>query len=104
GRIGDDELSLISSVQAARLQRQVFADAIVENSKAAANSRLRGMLRAYRAGRPGKTNAWRKVKITADVVLVLVTQAEAQHQVRAIFPVVLNETAKINLAHRSLWI
>src|ERR1043166_9372287 len=48
---------------------------------------------------PGETNTRRKVQVAADVGLVLITQAEAQGEIRSHFPVVLDEAAEIPLAH-----
>src|SRR6266852_142953 len=37
GRIGHDKLLLIETVESSRLQRKVFIDSVIENSKATAN-------------------------------------------------------------------
>src|SRR5437762_1188546 len=80
-----------------RCQRQVFANSIVKNTKPSAYNGL-GLGATTR--RPGKAETRSDVVITADVVLVFVTQTQIQGQVRAHLPVVLRIQAKVYLANR----
>src|SRR5882724_244528 len=98
GRISNDELLLIYAVEAIRRQGQIFSNPVIENPEATANDRFRLALSA-RPGCPGKTETRSKVQIAFDVVLILVAQAKIQRQVRSHLPVVLNKSAKIELAN-----
>src|ERR1700686_2922641 len=68
-RIGDDELLLSDPVESTGRQSQVLAYAIIEDTEAATNCGLRGMLPAHRAGLPRETKPRREIQITADVIL-----------------------------------
>src|SRR5205085_129286 len=87
---GDDELLLVDAVEAERVERQVFGDAVVEYAEAEAYDGLRRLLRAA-VGRPSDVEARRKIKMAADVRLRLVAKAVADREVRAHLPVVLQE-------------
>ena len=89
---------LVAAVQTISSQRQVFADAIVEDSEPAPHDRL-WLRRATR--RPGKADTWREIVIAADVVLIFVTQPHVQSQIPTHFPVVLRIQTKVCLANGS---
>src|SRR6185295_7766037 len=93
---------LVGAVQSIGSQRQVLADAIIENAETAADGGLRRMLRIGRARLPGKAEPWGKIQIAADVVLVLITQPKTQHKVGSHSPIILSKAAKVYLAHSGL--
>src|SRR5437764_4577109 len=97
-RRGDDELLLVDAVEAERVERQVFGDAVVEYAEAEAYDGLRRLLRAA-VGGPRDVDARREIKMAADVRLRLVAKAVADREVRAHLPVVLEEAAEVYLAY-----
>src|SRR5439155_1784346 len=50
-----------------------------------------------RTGRPRDADARSKIQIAVDVVLVLVTHAIAEREIRPVTPIILREPAKIEL-------
>ena len=75
-----------------------LAEAIVKNSRAHANNRLRRTRTVAGAGRPGKGESRSKIQLAAGVVLNFVTQAIAESQVWFVAPIILDVGFKIELA------
>src|SRR5271155_5185517 len=72
-----DVLLLNLAVLAVGVQNQVLSEAIVEESKTAAQHCLRGVLAAS-AEAPGETEPWRPVSVIVDAALRFKAQAAAQ--------------------------
>ena len=89
---------LIGAVKPRRIECQILADAIVKDSKAPTNYCGRSLARIDGAGRPCKTDARREIKIAFDVGLIFVSQSEVDGEIRPQLPVILDKSAKIELA------
>src|SRR5262245_37120498 len=100
-RLHHNKLLLVCSVQTLGIESQIFAHAIVEDPKAAANNCLRLL---STAGRPGKTDSGRDIEVTADVCLCFVAETKVQRQVGPQLPIVLAKTTKIELTYFGLGI
>ena len=79
------------------LQRVVWAETVIEDSGATPNHSLRGMRSIIRRGRPGESNARRKICRTVSVGLILVSQSITEQQVRTHLPIILPVEADIDL-------
>src|SRR5262249_35030374 len=93
-RVRDRELQLIHAVVEDRVLIGSEADAVVENSEAAADYRLLPSIHR-RAGRPGEADTWSDAAIVGRQRLYLVAQPETQRQIRTHAPVILHERAGI---------
>src|SRR4051812_46652799 len=81
-----DELLLLNTVTAQRIERETLADAVVEESSSSAQNRLSCL--AMRSQSPGKANARREIAMVVDSALAFVAKSEAQRHVGADPPIV----------------
>src|SRR5215469_6978601 len=84
------------AVKSKRLQCQGRVDAVVKNTAAAANHSV-VLLMTVRCRLPRKSEARGETRTAGDVVLGLVAQAEAEHQVGTSAPVILPEHPHVSL-------
>src|SRR6185369_14025873 len=97
-RLNHRGLNNVHAVQAVRLQRVVFIEAVVKEAGAETNHHLRRSRAVGCAGRPGDCESGREVVSAVCVRLCLVTQPITKRQVRLDAPIILNEHTVIGLA------
>lgn len=91
-----EELLLANPIEALRVQRHAFAQAVVEHAKSAANHVLRRFaLEASQS--PGESDARPKIRPVSAMRLRFVPQSAAQGEVGPQFPIILKEEAEIGL-------
>src|SRR5439155_24759377 len=83
-------------------QRQVLSEPIVEEPEAAPDDRPRLTRGPLASGRPGEAESRGEVHVAVDVALGLVADPQAQEQVLACPPVVLDEGGHVPLANRGV--
>src|SRR5262249_50723726 len=78
-QFGNGVLQFVRSVEAVRLQSLSFAEAVIKKSGPSTNHHLRRFGRVCaRAWRPGESDSWCEVELTADIGLIFVAQAVAE--------------------------
>ncbi len=100
-RIPNLVLLLIQPVLPDGLQRQLFAETIVEDSEAESH---RSFPALGNTRGPGNTQPWRNVLPEMNVVLPFVAQPKAEPEVRPHDPIILHIHAKVRLADVRSWV
>src|SRR6185437_10843282 len=86
-RILDDKLLLVYPVEPLGLQHQILGKAVIEDAKSRAQNGF-GLATLLASKPPGKAQPGRPIRVVANIVLRLITQAVAQSHVLAEVPIV----------------